>query len=307
MPTRLIDDQFRYLNDQTFIEYLNQNIEITPSLKRQIDYHMLDDWGGTSDMVSALAGVHYYMCRPYHRQSVDLFSPPEGNFYFARKMIDLLPEDKLLKNHLVSKIEKDGRGFIVETLDVVKKQVVTTPCNHVIYAGQKQSLNYVFPEEAHLFNQSQAPWMVINVICRREEVKFGFWQNEYIGENQSFLGFIDSSVQKQQLDGYRIITAYYCLKPEERNYLVTIPEHKEKIVEETLTYIEEMLNEKLDVESCYINVMGHAMAIPQKGFLFNDANDKNVSLIYSGVDNARLPLLFEAIDSGLKAADLALL
>ncbi len=303
LPTPLIDKRFRFLNDQTFIEYLTQNMEVSPSLKRQIDYHMLDDWGGTSDMVSALAGVHYYMCRPYQRQSVDLFSPPEGNFYFARKMIDLIPQERLFGNHLVSKIEKTGDVFKVDTLDVVNRQLSTIVCEHVIYAGQKQSLKYIFQEDAHLFNQSQAPWMVINIICRRKEKNFGFWQNEYIGKNQSFLGFIDSSVQKQPLNENRIITAYYCLKPEERDYLVTIPEHKETIVSETLTFIEEMLKEKLDVEACYIHVMGHAMAIPGKGFLFNDANDKGGNLIYSGVDNGRLPLLFEAIDSGLKAAN----
>jgi hypothetical protein len=46
--------------------------------------------------------------------------------------------------------------------------------------------------------------------------------------------------------------------------------------------------------------MGHAMPIPQPGYLFNDANKSrgNSNLAYAGVDNGRLPLLFEAIDSG---------
>ena len=307
LPIRLIADKFKYLNNQTFIDYLNENIVISPTTKRQIDYHLLDDWGGTSDMVSALAGIHYFMCRPYQRQSVDLFSPPEGNFYFARKMMDLLPKERLFENNLVSRIEKEREGFLVEVLDISNKQIVKSKCDQVIYAGQKQSLKHVFPEEAHLFDQSQAPWMVVNFICRKKEGEFGFWQNEFIGDNKSFMGFIDSSVQEQaRLNGYRILTAYYCLKPADRDYLVTIPEHKEKIVAETLNYIEEMLGQKLSVESCYMNVMGHAMAIPKKGFLFNNANDKNPNLIYSGVDNGRLPLLFEAIDSGLEAADLAL-
>ena len=62
------------------------------------------------------------------------------------------------------------------------------------------------------------------------------------------------------------------------------------------------LGERPEITACYINVMGHAMAIPGPGFLFNDANHQNTELAYAGVDNGRLPLLFEALDSGLMAA-----
>ena len=98
--------------------------------------------------------------------------------------------------------------------------------------------------------------------------------------------------------------AYYCLSPEDREYLTTVPDHKQEIAEETLGYIQEMLDEKLDVESCHVKVMGHAMSIPVPGFLFNDANKHETDLIYAGVDNGRLPLLFEALDSGICAANL---
>ena len=96
-----------------------------------------------------------------------------------------------------------------------------------------------------------------------------------------------------------MLTAYYCLKPSDREYLTTIPSNKESIVAETLGYIAKALGRKPKVEACHINVMGHAMAIPKPGFLFNDANEKGTDLIYAGVDNGRLPLLFEALDSGL--------
>ena len=52
--------------------------------------------------------------------------------------------------------------------------------------------------------------------------------------------------------------------------------------------------------------MGHAMPIPQPNYLFDDKNDKrkHQGLVYAGVDNSRLPLLLEAIDSGLEAVKL---
>lgn len=303
LPTRLIALEDRGLNDISFSAFLQDQLPLNNSFKQQVDYHMLDDWGGTTDQVSALAGIHYFVCRPYLSQSVDLFSPPEGNFYFIRKIAEKVTRDHLFTRHLVHKIEKRASGFEVEVLDLERERRLVVSCEQVIYAGQKHALKYIYPQEALLFNQTQTPWMIINFVCKRIPGKFGYWQNEFLGENPSFLGFIDSSVQDQPAQGeLRTLTAYYCLKPEDRDYLTTIPEHKEEIVAETLSYIEEMLDEKLDVKACYIHVMGHAMSIPTPGFLFNDANDKNADLIYAGVDNGRLPLLFEAVDSGLMAA-----
>ena len=69
--------------------------------------------------------------------------------------------------------------------------------------------------------------------------------------------------------------------------------------------MEEMLETSIDVEGCCIKVMGHAMPIPAPGYLLKDANNaSNAEMIYAGVDNGRLPLLYEALDSGLQAASL---
>lgn len=306
LPTRLIDEKHRHLNELTFYDFLMQHLPVNDDFIRQVNYHMMDDWGGTSHQVSALAGVHYFSCRPYLKASVDLFSPPEGNHYFIQKMAEQLPGEQLKCGHLVSRVMKTGSGFEVEVVDTEMEQIHLFTSDEVVYAGQKHALKYTYPSEYHLFSkQIQAPWMVLNFVCKERKDKYGYWQNEFLGENAAFLGFIDSGVQDRPVQqGNRVLTAYYCLKPEDRNYLTTIPEHKSKIVAETLAYIEEMLNEKLQVASCFIHVMGHAMSIPAKGFLFNDANDKKTDLRYAGVDNGRLPLLFEAMDSGVVAAGL---
>ena len=304
LPTRLIDSKFHHLNDITYLDFLNENMQVDDRLKHQLDYHMMDDWGGRSDQVSALAGIHYFMCRPYLKESVDLFSPPQGNAYFLNRMIEKLPAENFSLNQMVAGIEKEGDNFLVDVLDFSNQRAKRMRTANVIYAGQKHALKYVYPKEAGLFDQVQAPWMVVNFVCKGDPKKFGFWQNEFIGENQSFLGFIDSGVQdRSQLKGKRILTAYYCLQPTDREYLVTIPDHKEEIANETLSYIQEMLEETLDVEACFINTMGHAMSIPTTGFLLRDANDQDTDLAYAGVDNGRLPLLYEAVDSGIMAAE----
>lgn len=304
LPTRLIDHQYRKLDKLTFFEFVSKEMSVDDRFIKQLDYHMLDDYGGTSRQVSALAGIHYFACRPYFEKDVQFFSPPGGNDYFIQKIANQLPSERLKLNHLVYQISRSGRGFRVQTLDVTKQQRKVIHCDRVIYAGQKHALKYTFPEEAELFQNSYAPWMVINFVTEQKEGEYGFWQNEYLGDRPEFIGFIDSSVQDQAaLSNKRILTAYYCLAPEDHPYLATIPDHQETIIQEALESIENLLCQKLKPEAAYINVLGHAMAIPQPGSLFRDATklSKN-QMIYAGVDNGRLPLLFEALDSGLVAA-----
>ncbi len=301
LPTRLIKPELRHLNDLTFEDYLLQNMELSPDLKRQISYHMMDDYGAGISQVSALAGIHYFACRPYYREEVNLFSPPHGNDYFVQKLVKPLSSDNILTNHLVRKIEETPDGFQLEILDINNQQVIVQKAEQVIYAGQKHALKYIYPDQSKFFNFEQAPWMVVNFITNQEKGNYGYWQNEFLGENEAFLGFVDSSVQAQGiLNGKRVFTGYYCLKPADRNYLTTIEENKTRIIKETKGYIEAMLRNKIKPEAAFIQVMGHAMPIPKPGYLFNDVNDHPQAKIkFAGVDNGRLPLLFEALDSGI--------
>ena len=60
------------------------------------------------------------------------------------------------------------------------------------------------------------------------------------------------------------------------------------------------------IEKVYVKVHGHGMPIPAPGYLFRDGNRQSPypGLAYAGVDNGRLPLLLEAMDSGISAARL---
>ena len=304
LPTRLIREEHRHLNQISFSEFLEGKMEVDPAFGRQLSYHMLDDYGGTIDQVSALAGIHYFTCRPYYNEAVDLFSPPQGNHYFVEKIRNKIPSQRLKNNHLLRQINRSSGGFEAEVLDLTRKEVIPVKCDHVIYAGQKHALQYVFPEDYRLFENQYAPWMVVNILTEEKSKEYGFWQNEFLGDQKEFLGFIDSSVQSSdQLKGHRVFSGYYCLEPQNREYLTTIPENKERIALETIEKIEAVLKKRLKVIAAYIHVMGHAMPIPQPGYLFRDANDMtNSGMLYAGVDNGRLPLLYEAIDSGLMTA-----
>ena len=304
LPTRLTPVDIQYLDQMTFDTFLNdQNIDADPYFRNLIDYQMLDDYGGTSQQVSALAGIHYYTCRPYQKQHVELFSAPEGNQYFAKKIHQQLSSHKILNQHLVYHIEKQGAGYLVNALDIIQNQRLEIQTDAIVYAGQKHSLPYIAPEIDSPFNENiYAPWMVVNILTKQKPNNFGFWQNEYLDSKSGFLGFIDSSVQYQgNLKGIHCLTGYYCLKPEHRSQLLTVEDHKDRIVNETLTYIRSMVKEPINPEAAFIHVMGHAMPIPTPNYLFKTYPEIG-NFNFSGVDTGKLPLLFEAIDSGIMAA-----
>ncbi|MGH1339856.1 MAG: FAD-dependent oxidoreductase [Aureispira sp.] len=308
MPTPEIAAEFHYLNNITFAAYLAENNITDPALLKAIDYAMRDDWGAPSTVVSALAGVHYYTCRPYFEQEPELLSPPQGNAYFAQRFISRMPQERLLTQQLVQKIVKNEEGFEVTIVNVKAKEQWTVQTKKIVYAAHKHALKFIYPTAYTLFQENKySPWVTINVVLKTPPpTKKMYWQNEYLSGATSFMGFVDSAAQFQPRTTRRTLTAYYCLTPEERNTLLAISEQAPALVEQTIGYLEEVLKEALrpQIEKVYIKVMGHAMPIPTPHFLLKDPNINalETGIAYAGVDVGRLPLFFEAADSGLQAA-----
>lgn len=306
MPTTEIDPAFHYLNHLTFAAYLKDNGITNPALLKAIDYGMRDDWGAPSSVVSALAGIHYYTCRPYFERDLELLSPPQGNAYFAQRFISCLPQKKLLTQQLVQKIERNQEGFVVTVVDVKNKQQWTIQTKKVVYAAHKHALKYVYPKGYDLFKNNQySPWVTINVVLRTPSTKKTYWQNEYVSGETAFMGFVDSAAQFQPQTTRRTLTAYYCFSPLERSDLLHLPKGATALVNKTIGYMEEVLQEMLkpQIEKVYIKAMGHAMPIPHPHFLLQAPNvsASETGIAYAGVDTGRLPLFFEAADSGLQA------
>ena len=71
-------------------------------------------------------------------------------------------------------------------------------------------------------------------------------------------------------------------------------------------YFNQELHSQIDEAHVFLH--GHAMPIPAPSYLLNNRNKSLIAeqgFFFAGVDNGRLPLLFEAVDSGLEAAELA--
>jgi len=303
LPTRLIDSEYHYLNTISFTEFLNSKFDLSLDLEHRISYQMLDDWGGTCDEVSALAGIHYYTCRPYNTKDVQLFSAPFGNSYFAEKMIGDLPNlQALYTNTLVKKIVQTETGVEAQVVDKNGK-VTLIKAKGLVYAGQKHALKYIFKTETPLFDNSYAPWVVLNIVCKKG-IDFTKWQNDVLTDDLNFLGFVNSKNQHTRSKEFDTFTAYYCFKAEERHQLVDIEDNPEAFVAATIELIEQTTHTPIadKVVHVSVNMMGHAMPIAKPNYLSLDTvpEHKN-NIVFAGVDTGRLPLFFEACDSGLQA------
>ena len=303
LPTRLIEQKHHHLNEISFARFLTDNLKLNPDLKQRIDYQMIDDWGAKSDEISALAGIHYYTCRPYYEKDVELFSPPNGNAYFIEKMVGQLSTVQPIETEtMVKAIRKVENGVEVEVYhpDGKVEQVLA---KGVIYAGQKHSLKYILPEAAPLFDNTYVPWVILNIVCDKT-VSFEKWQNDVVTDNLEFLGFVDSGYQKQESDTHKVLTVYYCFDSNNREYLVEIEQEPEVFVQETIRLIESETDYEFSdkIEHVELKIRGHAMAIPKPGYLsFNNIPNYSSKIVFAGVDTGRLPLFTEAFDSGLQA------
>ena len=309
LPTNVIAPELHHLGRTPFTTFLKESgVPLSPEFVRALDYHMMDDYGGTTAQVSALAGIHYFMCRPYYNEVVELFSPPQGNGYFVDKLSAALPQGQLLTHHMVRRIQAHQDHVVADVVDLQKQETIKVVADRVVYAGQKHALKYIFPQDYPLFQDNiYAPWMVVNIVMDDCHNGFGYWQNEMLVEDQSFMGFIDSNSQSPTPGKTRVLTAYYCLPPDSRKDLRNVTVNKREIAENTLAYVESYFGRAMKglVKHVFIKAMGHAMPVPVPGYLFDDKNlhDKSPRMAYAGVDNGRLPLLIEAVDSGIKAAN----
>ncbi len=311
LPTRLIDAEWHALDQETFYAFLQREMPLSARFARGVDYQVVDDFGANSQQISALAGLFYYAGRPYRGEQIETFSPPEGNAYFARKIAAQLPQEAIKLRHLVRKIIPNKQGATVEVLDLSQNQVIAYKAKSVVYAGQKHALKFVYSQDYPLFEQNvYAPWMVVSFVLSQNNLPAGFWQNEMLSMERNFLGFIDSDAQLADRN-HRVLTAYYCLPEWNRSQLAKVDENAPLIAAQTLENIAQYFEVssgtlRESVEKVFLKVMGHAMPIPVPNYLFKDKNTQrsHPHIVYAGTDNSRLPLLLEAIDSGIVAAQL---
>lgn len=303
LPTTAIAPDLHHLDQLTFLDYLNKYLPIDSTFIESINYQMLDDFGGTAPQISALAGIHYYKCRSYFgSEKIELFSPQQGNYYFIEKMAKQLPSASLLTNHLVFGMKRYGKHWYVDVYDTqrqIRKEFVT---QSVVYAGQKHTLQYIHPSSFSTFSDVvYTPWVVVNIELKENDLTGSMWQNDFLSPDGTFLGFVDSKMQNEK--NTRVLTAYYCF-PSIHHYIVqNLESSAEDLVRETVTNMSLYFKKDISpiVKKAYLKLMGHAMPLPKPGYMTKERIIHKDNLAFAGVDTGRLPLMYDAMDSGIQA------
>lgn len=307
MPTSQIHDSLWYLNEISFNKWLEEEYTFSDEFLSAVSYQMRDDWGGDVTEVSALAGIHYYMCRPYYEEEVELLSPPEGNLYFIEKLLSLTNYEQIYTNNLCYKIERNGENWSIFTKDFEKNIIREFICDEVIYAGNKHALKYIATEIMHQKVPEYSAWISVNLLLKVGDKTGAFWQNDVIGLNDNFMGFSNSYAQFDFTEDHQVLTAYFCYSPQKREDLVDVENNVQPFVDSTIIYLEKVLDTKLlhRIEKVNVNFLGHAMPLPEPKYLIKDYNvsRKYPNFVFAGVDTGRLPLFFEAMESGIEAVD----
>lgn len=307
MPTRLIKEKYRRFNNISFYDFIDKYLMHDSDLITGIDYQMIDDYGSNCSNISALAGIHYYACRDYFGDNKpDLFSPPEGNYYFIKKLYQNLNRQQLKASSIAFHIEKKNNLYHSKLFNTKTEKVETIISKNIVYAGQKNALKFIYPKYYSIFASNQyTSWVAINFDLKKTIPGQQKWQNDMLGVHPNLMGFVNSETQNSES---KVLTMYMCFDPSERKKMPKILANPNTIVEEGVSFLNEYFQANCQefINSAHIKVMGHAMPVPKKGYLFNDRNEqtKKDNFLFAGVDNGRLPLMFEALDSGILAANL---
>jgi hypothetical protein len=148
---------------------------------------------------------------------------------------------------VVKHIVENNGGFGVEVIDGKNQEILKVNCSKIIYAGNKHALKYIYPADFHAFEKNEyAPWVVVNLVMKEDWGGAAFWQNEILSEDKSLLGFVDSNAQYSEKPGSRVLTVYYCFKPEEREMMSLIEERKQTFIDQIIGHIEAYFDRKVE-------------------------------------------------------------
>ena len=143
--------------------------------------------------------------------------------------------------------------------------------------------------------------VVINIELDGEKLENSKRQNDFLSPDGTFLGFVDSKQQNSTAN--RVLTAYYCF-PDIHHYVVkNFEESAKDLVHETIAKMSTYYKTDISkfVKQAFVKLLGHAMPIPQPGYLTKQRTLYKDNLSFAGVDSGRLPLMFDAMDSGIQA------
>lgn len=326
VPTALSSDDAEWtaLDGLSMAAWLSREGFRSARLKWVVDYACRDDYGTTSEHVSAWAGIWYFAARQDGKgeRSEGFLSWPEGNGRLVQQLVSALPARAVERNVLVHSVEPGEGGCRVDALEAgtgkprafqARQVVLACPrfvAAHVVAPWRRQR-----PEWLGAF--SYGPWVVANLTLSSPPRSRGFplaWDNVFY-ESRS-LGYVVATHQllRQDERGPTVLTWYLPLDGADAKA------EREKVLSASYADWEALVMADMlpahpgiagQAQRLEVQRWGHAMVRPSPGFMWGAARKAaqeslGRSLHFAHTDLGGMALFEEANWFGVKAAERAL-
>lgn len=266
------------LDSQSFAAWLQAQGLNEPTLRWYLDYCCRDDYGTSSEGVSAWAGLHYFASRHgFHAPGADsierepVLTWPQGNAFLSEAMAAPLRE-RIHAGRTVLRIEAGKHDISLRVWNEGLQREEGWQCQHLVLAtplfmAQRllgpglAALDEVVAQQAH------APWLVANLQLKQPLLqRLGAppsWDNVIYGSQA--LGYVDAVHQSlRPVSGPTVLSAYWALPQSRRGELLRSDRrHWLTQVLAELSAVHPDLPTQL--ERADLVRWGHAMSIPSPG------------------------------------------
>ncbi len=313
------DAEFTALDKLSMREWLEKQGFTSERLFWFAEYGCRDDFGADLTQTSAWAGIHYFAARmsgTANQEPAPFLTWPHGN----GKIVEVLERTcgrRIQAQHLVFDVADSvpGQPISVRVLDLKKNEVVDVTAQAVIFALPKYTAPYIL--EAYRENRPDffrefeySPWFVANITIKERPVDRGFpmaWDN--VLYDSRGLGYVVATHQMGVDQGPTVWTYYYAFAGQDRRPArQTLLDASWKDLALSAVGDLSQAHPRLAQLISRIDVCkwGHAMAVPRPGFIWGSARKKAAEPLgeihFAHADVSGLPLIEDAIDSGLRAA-----
>lgn len=307
---------FRDLDRIPFSELLTREGITGEAARWYLDYCCLDDYGATSDTVSAFAGLHYFAARrgvAANAGAGSVLTWPQGNAF----LVEALARHSIgsFRGQQLTYAVRVANDFVeVDVFDDVARETIRYRAQQVILCVPGFVVDRLLGSRVPQGEKAipYAPWVVVNLSLDGAPEERGgepmAWDNVRYGSGS--LGYVDSTHQRLDrvpgpiLTHYRAITG--ATPAEARNLLHD--RTPQALVEEAL---EELRIVHPDIDSRIVDaevaVWGHGMAVPVPGLitgalLKDRATPIGERLHFAHADLSGYSIFEEAFHHGQRAA-----
>lgn len=314
------DKKWRDLDKISFRTFARRQGWLGEKLNWYFNYGSLDDYGISTDRLSAWMGIHYYAARRGRHQEQrhpgEYLVWPSGNGFLVKRFLELAGSARVLTQRLVTNIEVSANGGEVTAMETATGKRETWRAEKLIYALPQFQLPYLTRQKTPFGDApAMGPWLVLNFFCRPLPDRYLrrlAWDSVFY-EGRS-LGYVSANHQSlKSRPAEYVFTWYYPLPDrdprEGRKKLLNMDDrHWIKLAWEELSHFSpEILAYVTKVE---VTRRAHAMALPVPGSVWSPERQKRrqpwLSLCSANADLAGYSVFEEANYHGVRAARWAL-